>query len=164
MEVRFEVKMTPKIMYNFMMNHTYRSFSGFLGVLFGIASFVMFGVTLGKTSVSFSILYLLFGVWFVLYLPVNLYMRSNRQVKNSEVFKKPITYVVSDKGIQIIQGEDKADCKWENIRKVSKTGKSLLVYTGQRNAFVLPKEAIGDQYERLAALFLKNMPKGKVKL
>lgn len=103
MEVKFEVKMTPQIMYNFMLNHTYKSLTGVLGVLFGIASFILFGITLGKTTSIFSILYLLFGIWFILYLPVSLYMRSKRQVKNNAVFQKPITYVLNEKGIQIIQ-------------------------------------------------------------
>lgn len=163
-EVKFEVKMTPQIMYNFMLNHTYKSLTGVLGVIFGIASFAMFGVTFGKTTATFSGLYLLFGIWFVLYLPVNLYVRSKRQVKNNAVFQKPITYVVNDKGIQIIQDKQKADCKWENIVKVCRTGKSLLVYSGKRNAFVLPKEAVGEQYDTLEKLLRKNMPGKKVKL
>ena len=38
MEVKFEVKMTQKVMYNFLMNHTYRSMTGISGVLFGVAA------------------------------------------------------------------------------------------------------------------------------
>lgn len=67
MEVKIEVKMTPKIMYDFMMYHTYRSFSGIFGIILGIAAFVMFGTTLGKTDLSYSIVYCLFGVWFIVY-------------------------------------------------------------------------------------------------
>lgn len=62
MEAKVEVKMTPKIMYDFMMYHTYRSFSGIFGIILGIAAFVMFGTTLGKTDLSYSIVYCLFGV------------------------------------------------------------------------------------------------------
>ena len=36
MEAKVEVKMTPKIMYDFMMYHTYRSFSGIFGIILGI--------------------------------------------------------------------------------------------------------------------------------
>ena len=164
MEAKFEVKMTPKIMYDFMMYHTYRSMSGILGVILGIAAFVMFGVTLGKTDLSYSIVYLLFGVWFILYLPVSLYTKSKRQVEKSEVFKKPVTYLLNDEGIRIIQDEENAQCAWENIRKVCRTGKSILIYSGKRNAFVLPKEAIGEQYDTLVTIVQKNMPKKKVKL
>ena len=38
MEAKVEVKMTPKIMYDFMMYHTYRSFSGIFGIILGIAA------------------------------------------------------------------------------------------------------------------------------
>ena len=67
MEAKVEVKMTPKIMYDFMMYHTYRSFSGIFGIILGIAAFVMFGMTLGKTELSYSMIYCLFGVWFIVY-------------------------------------------------------------------------------------------------
>ena len=56
MEAKVEVKMTPKIMYDFMMYHTYRSFSGIFGIILGIAAFVMFGTTLGKTDLQHRIL------------------------------------------------------------------------------------------------------------
>lgn len=59
-EAKVEVKMTPKIMYDFMMYHTYRSFSGIFGIILGIAAFVMFGMTLGKTELSYSMVYCLF--------------------------------------------------------------------------------------------------------
>lgn len=42
--------------------------------------------------------------------------------------------------------------------------KNVLIYSGKRNAFVLPKEAIGEQYDTLVTLLQKNMPKKKVKL
>ena len=42
MEVKFDVKMTQKIMFDFMMNHTYKSLTGVMGILFGISAFVIF--------------------------------------------------------------------------------------------------------------------------
>ena len=156
--------MTPKIMYDFMMYHTYRSFSGIFGIILGIAAFVMFGTTLGKTDLSYSIVYCLFGVWFIVYLPVSLYTKSKRQVEKSEVFKNPVTYILNDEGIEIVQGEEKAQCGWKNILKVYSSKKNVLIYSGKRNAFVLPKEAIGEQYDTLVTLVQKNMPKKKVKL
>lgn len=164
MEAKVEVKMTPKIMYDFMMYHTYRSFSGIFGIILGIAAFVMFGITLGKTELSYSMVYCLFGVWFIVYLPVSLYTKSKRQVEKSEVFKNPVTYILNDEGIEIVQGEEKAQCGWDNILKVCRSKKNVLIYSGKRNAFVLPKEAIGEQYDTLVTLVQKNMPKKKVKL
>lgn len=54
---------------------------------------------------------------------------------------------MNDEGIEIVQGEEKAQCGWKNILKVCSSKKNVLIYSGKRNAFVLPKEAIGEQYE-----------------
>ena len=48
--------------------------------------------------------------------------------------------------------------------KLCSSKKNVLIYSGKRNAFVLPKEAIGEQYDTLVTLVQKNMPKKKVKL
>lgn len=164
MEVKFEVKMTAKLMYHFMLNHTYKSLQGFLGTAFGVASLVMFGVTFGKAGMSYSILYLVFGIWFLLYLPFSLYLRSRQQIQKNAVFGKPVTYVVNEKGIEVIQEEQKAECGWDQIFKVRKTSKCILVYTSQRNAFVFDRAALGTQYDALCGLLRSHLPEKKVKL
>lgn len=164
MEVKFDVKMTQKIMYNFLMNHTYRSMAGVMGILFGVAAFVIFGITLGYAETFMSVLYLLFGIWFLLYLPVNLYLRSGKQVKSNPVFKKPLHYTINDEGITTEQDDQQAQMKWEDLVKVTETKMSLLIYTGKRYSFVLPKEAMGSQYKDVAALIKKHMPDRKVKM
>ena len=164
MEVKFDVKMTQKIMFDFMMNHTYKSLTGVMGILFGISAFVIFAVTLGHTESFMSVLYLVFGIWFLLYLPVNLYLRSSKQVKSNPAFKKPLHYTISEVGITTEQGDQKAEMKWEDLLKVTETKLSLLVYTGKRYSFVLPKEAIGAQYEEVTGLIKKHMPAEKVKI
>ena len=89
MEAKVEVKMTPKIMYDFMMYHTYRSFSGIFGIILGIAAFVMFGTTLGKTDLSYSIVYCLFGVWFIVIFRSAFIQNQKRQVEKAKIFKNP---------------------------------------------------------------------------
>ena len=56
-----------------------------------------------KRICLYSIVYCLFGVWFIVYLPVSLYTKSKRQVEKSEVFKNPVTYILNDEGIEIVQ-------------------------------------------------------------
>lgn len=164
MEVTFDVKMTPKIMYDFLMNHTYKSPTGVLGVLFGLFAFVILGVTWGKAEGWQSILYGLFGFWFILYLPVNLYLRSARQVKMNPTFQKPITYTVTQEGITTSQEKQKATMKWEDMMVVKETKKSILVYTGKRSCVVLPKESMGEKYQDVVALIRRCMEPGKVKI
>lgn len=105
MEVKFDVKMTQKIMYNFLMNHTYKSMAGIAGVLFGIGAFVIMAVTWGNVPEWQSMVYLLFGFWFLLYQPVSLYMKAAKQVKLNPTFQKPVTYIISETGITTMQGD-----------------------------------------------------------
>lgn len=164
MEVKFEVKMTQKIMYDFLMNHTLRSVSGIVGILFGLIALIVFITTLGKVEVTMSIIYFIFGIWFLLYLPVALYLRSAKQVKSNPIFQNPLGYVINDKGIQTIQEKQKARIEWESILKITQTQKSLLVYTGRRYSFVLPLENIGSQYDTLMKLMKRHLPAGKIKI
>ncbi|WP_394925798.1 YcxB family protein [uncultured Robinsoniella sp.] len=164
MEVKFDVKMTQKIMYNFLLSHTYKSFSGVFGVLFGAAALAVFAMTFEKVESWQSILYLVFGIWFILYLPITLYLKSVKQVKLNPVFKKPITYILNDEGIQTIQDDQNAELKWEDLVKVTETKLSLLVYTGKRYSFVFPKESIGEQYDELLKLIQGHVDAGKIKI
>lgn len=164
MEVKFDVKMTQKIMYDFLMNHTYRSMSGIAGVLFGLGAFVIMAVTWGNVPEWQSMVYLLFGVWFLLYQPVSLYMRAAKQVKLNPTFKKPVTYIMNDEGITTMQEDKQAVIAWEDMLKVTETKLSLLAYTGKRYSFVLPKESMGEQYETVVKLIRGHMDANRVKI
>ena len=163
MEVKFEVKMTQKVMYNFLMNHTYRSMTGISGVLFGVAALAILGVTYGNVPTWQSGAYLLFGVWFLLYLPVSLYTRAAKQVKLNPAFKKPITYIINEEGVTTMQEDKKAVIAWEDMMKVTETKLSLLAYTGKRYSFVLPKECMGGQYEDVVKMIREHMEPPPVK-
>lgn len=164
MEVKFDVKMTQKIMYNFLMSHTYKSAAGIAGVLFGVGAFVIMAVTWGDVPEWQSMVYLLFGIWFLLYQPVSLYTRAAKQVKLNPTFKKPITYIISDEGITTMQGDKQAKIDWEDMLKVTETKLSLLAYTGKRYSFVLPKECMGEQYGTVVKMMREHMDAKRVKI
>lgn len=164
MQAKFEVTMTQKIMYNFLMSHTYRSPAGVIGILFGLGAFVICGVTFGSTSTSMSILYMLFGVWFLFYTPVNLYLRAAKQIKANPAFKKPIGYLINGEGITTMQDDKQALIAWSDLVKVRETKLSILIYTGARYSFVLPRESMGEQYETVVTLMKEHIDPRFIKL
>lgn len=164
MEVKFEVKMTQKIMYNFLMTHTYRSAAGILGTLFGVSALVLAGVTYGNVSGTMTILYALFGVWFLAYTPYHIYIRSKKQVLTNPFFKKPITYLFNEEGIITMQGDQQALINWKDLLRVTETKISLLIYTGKRYSFVLPKESMADQYETVLEMIKTHVDNKKIKI
>ncbi|MDY3729042.1 MAG: YcxB family protein [Candidatus Choladocola sp.] len=164
MEIKFEVKMTQKAMFNFLMHHAYSGASGFVGTILGVAALVLTAFTFGKVEMWQTTLYLVFGIWFLLYLPVSLYFRSVKQVKLNPVFKKPITYILGEEGIRTVQGDQHADAAWTDLYKVRETKVSLLIYTGKRYCFVWPRESMGDQYSNVVTMVREHTAAEKVKL
>lgn len=164
MKATFDVKMNQKVMYNFLMHHTYSGFSGFFSTAVGIGILGLFFATLGKTDPSQSVVYAIFGVLFLIYLPGSLFMKAAQQVKLNPVYKKPLTYTVDENGITSQQEEQKAEVQWENILKVRETRLSVLVYTGKAYCFILPKDAMGSQMATVKTLIRENIAPGKVKL
>ena len=89
MNIKFEVKMTKKAMFDFMLYTSYTSLSGIVGVIFGGVTLVlgirqcMFG------SYSTAATFFLFAAIFLIGNPLHLKARAAEQVMRSPMFQKP---------------------------------------------------------------------------
>lgn len=164
MSAKFDVKMTGKILYDFLMTHTYRSFSGFFSIILGILGVVLTVATFGKTETMISVVYGVFSVYFLCYQPITLYMRAVNQVKRNPMYREPMHYEISDEGIKSSQNDANVLIPWENIVKVTESKYSLLLYTGKISSFVLPKENIGEQITIVEGLLKKHLEAEQIKI
>ena len=71
---------------------------------------------------------------------------------------------IDDAGIHVSQGGQTADLEWKQIYKMVSTKSSLLVYSNRVNAYVIPREAVGQQYETVVALAVNHMEGYRLKL
>ena len=145
MEVKFEVRMNTKKMFHFLMYHIYHSFQGPLSLLFAAAGIGVCIWTYGDVAMNWTVLYAFFGILFLIYEPVSLYLKAATQVKLNPVFKKPLTYVMNEKGIVTMQGEQKAEIQWEDLRSIKESISYFFCYTSRQNAFIFPKKDFQDQ-------------------
>ena len=136
MKIEFDVQMTTSKMYDYMLYHTFRSFSGIMGEVVGIMLIACF-------FAAHKPLYLIAGIVVVLYLPVALYINAKKQVTLNPVFKTPLHYVLDDTGITVSSGENTDSQKWEDMHKAVSSGKSLIIYTNKINACIFPKADLG---------------------
>lgn len=164
MKTEFDIKLTVKDMYRFSMYHAYTGSQGIISIVIAILSFIAAVKTYGSVQISYTILYAVFGVIFLVYMPVSLYMRSKRQVLSSEVLKNKLHYLVDDTGIHTSQNEQTADLLWEQIYKIIATRQNVLVYSNRVNAYVIPREQLGQQYEVLKQIASAHMPKYRFKM
>lgn len=163
MKSEFEIRVSTNDMYGFLMYHTYHGFSGIFSIVAGVA-LILFYIFNRQGSVSNVWIYLAFGVIFLFYQPCALYTKAVSQVKLGVSFKKPLRYRLTEKGIEVIQEKDSGEVSWEQIFKVRETGKRILVYTSEKNAFIWVKAQMGDGGESAKKIMRKYVPAGKLKL
>lgn len=163
MSIKFDVKMTQKIMYNFLLHHAYSSVSVIVGNIFGILVGAL-GVNMLGEDPGKAMLYLALGVVMIGYTPFSLYLSSKKQMKTSEVFQNPITYTISEEGLTSEQNGTATEAGWDSMIKVTSTSKSIIIYTGKNRATILPKEAMGNNYEAVVQMISTHVAPAKVKI
>ena len=157
MELEFDVKITAGTLYDYLLQHTYSSFSGMLGTLVGALLIVFFVAT--KYPV-----YLIAGIVMIAYLHYTLFIRANKQAINTPAFKNPLHYKMTDDGICVSQGETSENQSWDNCFKAVSTPKSIILYTSKSTASIFPKKDLGDKKEALIQMISTHMPPNKVKI
>ena len=153
-----DVKMDDKILYDYMLYHTYHGLSGILGTFVGIMMIFYF------IAYHASPLYLIFGVVVLFYLPVNLYLSAKKQILGNEIFKKPLHYTFTKDGLFVSQEEHKDFVAWDNMRKAVSTGKSIIIYTSKVSATIIPRKACDGEVTELLAVIVSHMSPKKVKI
>ena len=157
MSIEFDVKMSTKKLYDYLLYHTYTSFSGMLGVFIGFCFFLLF-------VLKANYLYLAASIVVLAYLPVSLYTRAKRQMLLTKAFKDPLHYKLTEEGVEISQGEIREFQAWKDMYKAVSTGKSIIVYTGRINASIFPKEDLGNKKQEVVAAISTHMDPKKVKI
>ena len=162
--MEFDIKLKPKDMYRFNMYQTYSGFQGIFSIIIAIVIFVVAGMTYGGIDLSYTVIYIAFGIIFLFYMPVTLWLRSKHALAASEVLRKPLHYLVDEKGFTVSQGEESAVLPWEQIYKMVATKSNVLVYSTRINAYIIPREQITAQYAQLAQIAVEKLPKYRVKM
>lgn len=157
MEVSFDVKITPGVLYDYLLYHTYTGTTGLLGTIAGallVVAYFMAG----------SILYLIFGVVVLVYLPWTLFIRSKKQYLANLAFKEPLHYTFNEEGMTVSQKDTSEQIAWENLYKAVSTPKSIVLYTSPVNASIFPKKDLGERKAALIEVISTHMPPKKVKI
>lgn len=165
MDIKIEVKMTTKIMYNYVLQHTYTSIGGIFGMVLGIVCLFWGGQRFIANEWNQVMLVTLFlGVMFVVVNPIMLWNKSRNQVKRTPSFQKPLFYKLDEDGITISQEEQETNLPWDKVMKVTATNMSVIIYFSRMRAFILPKAAFGDRYADAVGLIFTHVDNKKVRI
>lgn len=164
MTIKFNVKMTEKAMYNFMIYHNYTHLSGIAAVLCGIVTLAL-GINAAMKG-GYTECVGLFACTFVFVgmTPITLKSRAKAQIANSKMFQKELTYELSEEGVTVIQEDQSITNKWDEFSKVVSTGQSLILYVTRMRALIFPKESLGDQYAAAVQMISAHVEPKKVNI
>lgn len=146
MKVKFDVKITEKDLFLFLLNNTYRKFTGAIMLLFSIGCIAVTVVTWGDVPIQNTVLLIVLASFYLVINPLILYSKARRQVKNNDYFNHVLSYEADSVGITVRQGEDMVSIKWEEMWKAVRYGSIVVVYISTIRAFTLPMRCIGDNY------------------
>ena len=157
MDLEFDVKVTPGVLYDYMLFHTYTSASGLIGSAVGALMVVTFFMGYGG-------LFLIGGAVILAYLPWTLFIKSRQQYLSNPAFKNPLHYQMDEKGVTVAQNGERQSQSWENMYKAVSTPRSLILYTSPVNASIFPKKDLGEKALSVTQMISTHMPPKKVKI
>ena len=157
MDLEFDVKVTPGVLYDYMLFHTYTSASGLIGSAVGALMVVTF-------FMGYGVLFLIGGAVILAYLPWTLFIKSRQQYLANPAFKNPLHYQMDEKGVTVAQNGERQSQSWENMYKAVSTPRSLILYTSPVNASIFPKKDLGEKALSVTQMISTHMPPKKVKI
>ena len=157
MEVEFKFKMTPQILYDFNLQHSYKRADSIIAT--GLGVFLIFGFI--KVH---AFIYLIGAILLIFFLPVSLYFRSVKAVKLNPAYKNELRYVLSNDGVLISSGEMETTVTWDTCTKAVGTKMNIIVYTGKATAFIWPRKAMEGKTDDVLGVISANMDPDKVKI
>lgn len=142
MEAEFDIDLSVKDLYRFSIYHNYTTFQGVLSIFIAIAAFVAAVITRDQVDMTYTILYVVFGIVFIFYMPVTLWMSAKRQMAMSEQLKHTLHYRIDAEGVTVMQNEEQATLPWKQVYQIKVTKSNVLIYSTRINAYIMPKEQL----------------------
>ena len=146
MRLEFDITLTAKDMFRFNLYQTYTGASGWISVIAAVVCFAAAGTKYSERGASYTVL------------------RSKQRIAASEVLKNSLHYCVDGEGISVTQGDADAKLMWDQVYKMVSTKNNVLVYSNRVNAYVIPRQQLGEKYRELAEIAKEKLPKYRVKL
>ena len=140
----FDIRMKTKDMFAFMLRQQYFGLRGRVFLVF-ITTAVVFSVIKWDSMEGSAKAIIIFVVFiFLVFAPLQLFLRSKLQAGSAERFQLATHYVINEEGIIISQAGEELELKWGHLFKYVKSGSRLYVFTTAVSAIIFPKDQIED--------------------
>ncbi len=161
--VEFTVNMKTIDLFEFLYINSYSGFRGVINYGFSVIAIVALIFGYGDALYS-KIALIVLALLFTVINPLLLLFKAWRQTKMNPGFSKPVKYTFDADGITLSQGEETQNAPWEIVLLAKETLMSIILFTGNNNATILPKRFIGDSIGDFRSLLNEMCAEGCVKV
>lgn len=140
----FDVKTGAKEIYRFLLDYSYTTASGLVGLVISLAAGVWLITHLGSMGKNDILFFLAVFALYTVVNPVLLWFKAKKQAESSGYFAKPLHYELSEYGIMIQADRKKTRVKWPAVVRVKEYGNLIVVYMSKVNAFIWSKDQMED--------------------
>lgn len=144
--IRFEITLTKKDLFEFMLRYQYSKISTFIGLVCSIGALVFLILSGGKLPGILMILFCVLAMSFTVAVPITVYRKVDDMIKNDPYLIAPKTYVLESKNFSVIQPGKTIKVPWSAVLVARKTSRQLLVYVTKSSAYIWPIKQLGSQY------------------
>ncbi len=164
MPISFDIKLKEKDLYRFQIKQAYKGMQGWLALVIAAIAFGLCIYSYGneRFGAKYTIMYLVFGVIFLFYVPFNLRMQTKRQFLMSAAFKGVMHYEITDEGVTLTAGGEQATMTWEQVYMITADKSSIYVYTSKIYAYIIPRAQISNQYAEIMAAFRSHLAETRI--
>lgn len=156
MKITFSVNLTEKDLYGFLLNNTYRRFTGAAWLIFSVIAAGAAVYTWGSVPLTNTLLLLALASLYTILNPIMLYAKARKQIRKNKDLEN-LEYTFTEKGVLIRQGDAEAENEWDTLWKAVNYGPLVVIYVTTVRAFILPVSAMEGQYENLSSLAKSRM-------
>lgn len=149
--LELDIKLDKKTLNRFLLRNNFLRAGGVTGLLISLAAAVCLILFWNHVSNPQRVILLFLSLMFTVIQPVSLLLKGHNQLRTG-TFREPFHYVFSDGGMTVENIAGTVDVKWEDIRKVVVTKEAMYLYMNAVSAFILPRQACGENYIQLAEL------------
>ena len=159
----FGIRTGVKEIYHFLLNYSYTTLSGLIGLGISLIAGVWLITHLHTLNANGILFCLLLFLLYTVVNPLLLWSKAKKQVKNSSYFSKPLVYELSEQGITIRSEDQHMQVEWKAIVKVKEFGNLIVVYVSKINAFIWAKDQMEDA-EQVKEILKHHINEKRLKL
>lgn len=159
-EMKFEVKLSAKDLWQFSMYHANGGLTGLFNLIFTAAAVFLLIFRWGTLSDAYRLLLVGCALIFTVLQPALLYNKVRRQAK-TPVMQQPMYLTFHENGLKVEQNDQNVDFSWDQMGRMSRKPTLVILYMDRVHAYLLPKAVLGSREEEFYEMVRKHLPKEK---